>query len=157
MSFTLENFPFPASFCCLFVFLFNMTDPTTTADSWSNHYKNHHSSDDINQKISSILDICRHGSSNDDCFKNMIENPGLALLAVNGFNDLHLLHQVHVLSPSIVFPEEKVLALAGSNSTAECFKLLKTSLFYVHEVGVPRWSALKGAETKKKWKPSPKL
>ncbi len=88
-----------------------MTDPTTIANSWSTNYKDHHSSDDLNQKMNSILEICRHGSSNDDCFKNMKENPGLALLAVNGFNDLHLLHQVHVLSPSIVFPEEKILAL----------------------------------------------
>jgi hypothetical protein len=125
-----------------------MTNLVTTADSWSDHYKNHHTSDDLNQKMISILDICSHSSTNDDCFKNMKENPGLALLAVNGFNDLHLLHQVHVLGPSIVFPEEKILALAGSSSTAECLKLLKASLFHDHEVGVPRWNALKGAETK---------
>ncbi len=105
-------------------------------------------SDDLNLKMSSILEICQHGVSNDVCSKNMKDNPGLAFLAVNGFNDLYLLHQVHVLGPSIVFPEEKILALSGSGPVAECFKILKDSLFNDHEIGVPRWNALKGAETK---------
>jgi hypothetical protein len=67
----------------------------------------------------------------------MKENPGLALLAVNGFNNIHLLHQVHVLGPSIIFLEEKILALARSSSNAECFKLLKATLVNDHEVRVP--------------------
>jgi hypothetical protein len=149
LNIILENFTILllASADCLFSFP-TMANFTTTVDSWSSHYKNHHTSDDLNLKMSSILEICQHGVSNDVCSKNMKDNPGLAFLAVNGFNDLYLLHQVHVLGPSIVFPEEKILALSGSGPVAECFKILKDSLFNDHEIGVPRWNALKGAETK---------
>jgi hypothetical protein len=42
-----------------------MANPTTTVDSWSTHYKNHHTPGDLNQKKSSILDIYHHGTLED--------------------------------------------------------------------------------------------
>jgi hypothetical protein len=100
-----------------------MTTSITSTD-WTSYYANHPSKDDFNKQRGSILALCPFGSDQQQCLKNLRDNPGLALLAVDGFHDLILFHQVHVLGPSIVCPEEKVLALMGSGKEADCFKLL---------------------------------
>ncbi len=97
--------------------------------------------------MGSILALCHFGSDQQQCLKNLQEYPGLAFLALVGFHDPIQFHQVHVLPPSIVFPEEKVLALMGSGKEADCFKLLQNSLFWDHEFEVPKWNVLKSAES----------
>jgi hypothetical protein len=71
----------------------------------------------------------------------------LAILAVGGFHDLILFHQVHVLGPSIIFPEEKVLALLRSGKDTDCFKLLQTSLFWEQVIEIPKLNAFKSADS----------
>ncbi len=110
-------------------------------------YEIHPSNNELNQQMGSILALCSFGSDQQTCLKNLRENPGLAILAVDGFHDLILFHQVHVIGPSIVFPDEKVLALLGPGKDADCFKLLQTSLFWDQELEVPKWNALKSADS----------
>jgi hypothetical protein len=94
-----------------------------------------------------ILDLCKFGTNDIDCLKNIRKNPGLACIAVDGFNETVLLHQVHILGPSIVFPEEKVGALLGAERVASVVKLCNESLFSDHDVAIPKWASLKGADT----------
>jgi hypothetical protein len=77
----------------------------------------------------------------------MKDNLGLACIAVDSFYEITLLHQLHILGPSIVFLEVKVAALLGSDNNADLFKLRKDSLFPDHDIPVPKWTALKGADT----------
>jgi hypothetical protein len=118
----------------------------TTSTDWESYCETHPSKDDLNQQMGSILALCPYGSDHHQYLKNLCENPGLATLAVDGFHDLILFHQVHVLGPSIVFPEEKELTLMGPGKDADCFKLLQTSLFWDQEIEVPKWNALKSAD-----------
>ncbi len=122
-------------------------DNNASAPNWTSYYCNHVSNKDLNIQMGQILDICRFGATDQDCLKNVKDNPGLACIAVDGFHELVLLHQVHVLGPSIVFPEEKVVALSGSTQSADIFKLRKDSLFQDHDIPVPKWASLKGADS----------
>ncbi len=87
------------------------------------------SNEDLNKQMGQILDLCHFGANTQDCLKNIKDNPRLACIAVDSFHVIILLHQVHVLGPSIVFPKEKVAALSGLENSANVFKLLKDSLF----------------------------
>jgi hypothetical protein len=119
----------------------------TTATDWKSYYDHLPSKDDLNTQMGSILALCPFGSDQQTCLKKLRENHGLAILALDGFHDLNLFHQVHVLGPSIVFPEEKVLTLQGPGHEANCFKLLQSSLFWDQEIEVPKWNALKSADS----------
>ena len=122
-------------------------DDVQTTNTWLSYYQNHISNDDLNKQMEQILHLVRFGANDQDCLKNMKDNPGLACLAIDGFHDLVLLHQVHVLGPSIVFPEEKVVALSGPDKTASNFKLRKDTLFQDHDIAVPKWASLKGVDS----------
>jgi hypothetical protein len=118
-------------FCCSFVFTMEFN---VTADSWLSYYKDHISTDDVNKQMGQILDRIK-------------DNPGVVCLTVDGVNELILLHQVHVLGPSIVTPIKKVIALSDSDRSADGFKLRRDTLFQDHEIFVPKWSQLKGANS----------
>ncbi len=94
-----------------------------------------------------VLSFCRYDLSNEACMKNLKDNPGLAFLGVDIFNDLFLFHQVHVLGPNLVHSEEKVLALTEFGNPASCFRLHIESLFHPVEVNVPKWTQLKNANS----------
>ncbi len=122
-------------------------DNITSAPNWTSSYCNHVSNEDLNKQMGQILDLCRFGANDQDCLKNVKDNPGLACIAVDCFHDIILLYQIHVLGPSIIFPEEKVVSLSGSETQADIFKIRKDSLFLDHDIPVPKWASLKGAES----------
>ncbi len=124
-------------------------DINNSAPNWSSYYLNHVPNEDLKKQMGQIFDLCHFGSNDQDCLKNIEENPGRACIAVNGFHDLVLLHQAHVLGPSTVFPDEKLVALSGADSTADIFKLCKDSLFQDRDIPVPKWASLKGADSVK--------
>jgi hypothetical protein len=122
-------------------------DFNTTAADWISYYGNQESSKDLNKQMGKNSDLCQFRSNDQDCLKNIKENTGSACIAVDRFHEIVLLHQVHILGPSTVFPEEKVAASLGSESCADIFKLCKDTLFQDHEIPVPKSAALKGADT----------
>jgi hypothetical protein len=122
-------------------------DINPTAINWTSYYLNNTSNEDLNKHMGAVIDLCRYGHSDQECLKNIRENPGLECITVDGFHDLILLHQVHVIGPSIMFPEEKIVALSGFGNNADTFKLRKDPLFQDHDIPVPKWASLKGADS----------
>jgi hypothetical protein len=93
---------------------------TPPAKNWIDHYKHHPSSNALNQQMESTLALVKNGLPEEVCFKNLKDNPGLACLVINEYND-----------PNVT-----------------CFKLRKSSLFTDLEYDVPKWSELREATSK---------
>ncbi len=94
-----------------------------------------------------VLALCRPDLTKDECIKNLCDNPGQSLLAVDIFNDLFIFHQVHFMSPSLLIPDEKILALTDFSNPSPSFHLHMDSLFQTIKVNVPKWAQLKSADS----------
>ncbi len=92
-----------------------------------------------------IMGFNRFQTSCADCISNLANNPGLSILAVNGFNDLFLFHTVPYQSQNLFCSESKLLGLSGGGERADCYRLDPTSLFQDVEIPTPCWCDLKGA------------
>jgi hypothetical protein len=114
---------------------------SSTSD-WKSHYLHHTDIESINKQMEKVLAFCRYDLC-EACLKNLKDNPGLAFLGVDIFNDLFLFHQVQVLGPNLAHPEEKFLALTEFGNPASCFRLHIKSLFHPVKVNVPKWTQLK--------------
>jgi len=77
---------------------------------------------------------------------NLSKNPGLALLVVNGFGKLVLLHNVCYLQENIFCSEANVLGLTGEDSQAEVYRIDPKSASMPLELSVPAWRDLKGVQ-----------
>ena len=69
----------------------------TQAASWSSFYKELNSNLEVNLKMQMIIDFNLPTVSEDAWISNVSINPGLALLVVDGFGKLVLLHDVNFL------------------------------------------------------------
>jgi hypothetical protein len=69
----------------------------TQASSWSSFYKELNSNLEVNLKMQTIIDFNLPTVSEDAWISNVSKNPGLALLVVDGFGKLVLLHDVNFL------------------------------------------------------------
>ncbi len=87
-----------------------------------------------------------HQAPEADFIRNLKENPGSFLLAVDHFNNILLLHQVSVTGPSLFQPEQIILTLVGLGSNATCFRIHPSTFgVQVEETLCPSWVHLKGA------------
>jgi len=82
----------------------------------------------------------------DGWISNLSKNPGLALLVVNGFGKLVLLHNVCYLQENIFCSEANVLGLTGEDSQAEVYRIDPKSASMPLELSVPAWRDLKGVQ-----------
>jgi hypothetical protein len=95
-----------------------------------------------------IMGFTRFQANSADGISNLVKNPGLLILAVNGFNELLLFHAVQYHQGQNLFCNEpKLLGLSGGGSTADCYRLDPTTLFQDVEFQTPSWRDLKGATT----------
>jgi hypothetical protein len=88
--------------------------------------------------------------SEDDWISNLKNNPGLAMLLVNGFGKLMLLHNVHnvcYLQENIFCSESKILGLCGDGHQAEAYQIDSDSAASSLDLPVPSWRDLKGAQS----------
>ena len=60
------------------------------ADNWKSFYLQHPDNETINGHMEQVLAFCRHDLPTEACIKNLCDNPGLAFLAVDIFNDLFI-------------------------------------------------------------------
>jgi len=120
---------------------------TTSAKDWKSYYELDYDMAELNTQMDKVLGLAKFENSNDDCVKNLKNNPGLAIIAVDSFNEIYLFHQVHVLGPSLCFPWERIMALSGQDFPNSCYKLNSDTLFLNVEVPVPDWDFLSSAET----------
>jgi len=89
------------------------------APSWTLFYKNLASNRDIDLKMDKIMDFNLASNPENLWISNLIKNPGLALLLVDGFGKLVLLHNLCYLHKSIFCEESKVLGLSGCQSESD--------------------------------------
>jgi len=109
------------------------------APSWTLFYKNLQSSHDLDQKMDKIMDFNAATVTERDWISNLVKNPGLTILLVDGFGKLVLLHNMNYLHKSLFCDEEKVLGLCGSGKHAEVFRVSPLSASSTVELIVPSW------------------
>jgi hypothetical protein len=117
------------------------------APSWSSFYKNLNSNLEINLKMQTIADFNATNVSESTWISNLAKNPGLAILLVDGFGKLVLLHNVSYLQENIVCSELKVLGLCGFDKHADVYRVDPKSASLSTEFPVPAWRDLKGYQS----------
>ncbi len=120
---------------------------STRSENWKTFYANLQGNEEVNQQMAQIMSFNRFQTSCDDCISNLKNNPGLSVLAVNGFNELFLFHNVQYQSQNLFYNASKLLGLSGSGAKADCFCLDPISLFQDVEFQAPNWCDLKGASS----------
>ena len=74
---------------------------SSSASDWKSHYLDHPDNEAINQQMEKVLSFCHYDLSNEACMKNLKDNPGLAFLGVDIFNDLFLFHRVRLVAGAL--------------------------------------------------------
>jgi hypothetical protein len=121
---------------------------TTKSNNWLEFYKDLASNNQVNLQMEQLASLFAPNVSNEDFIRNLKENPGSFVLAVDHFNNVLLLHQVSILGPSIFQPEQYILALGGAGASASCFRIHPSSFSVpVEETPCPSWGTLKGASS----------
>ena len=120
---------------------------TTLPKDWKSYYELDHDMAELNTQLDKVLALAKFENSNNDCIKNLKNNPGLALIAIDSFNEIYLFHQIHALGPNLLFPLERIMALSGQDFPNTCYKLNSDTLLLDVEVPVPDWDFLSSAET----------
>jgi hypothetical protein len=116
---------------------------SSRAKTWQLFYHNLPNNQEVNQKMVQIMGFNRFQLSSDDWISNLKNNHGLALLLVNGFHDLILLHNVSFLQENIFCAESKLLGLLGGTSRAEVYRIDPISASLDLEFQSPVWRDLK--------------
>jgi len=94
--------------------------------------------------MAEVQGILSFQKNTNNCVEEISKNPGLALLLVDGFLELVLLHNVHCFQANVYRPEPKLVALCGGDSRADCYRIDPTSTFSDLEFFTPVWRDLKG-------------
>lgn len=109
------------------------------APDWASFYLNLNSNDEVNQKMNKIMEFNLSSLQEPKWISNLSKNPALALLLVDGFGKLVLLHNLSYLQENIFCSESKILGLCGQSDKAEVYWIdsiwAKSSL----ELLVPFW------------------
>ena len=70
---------------------------TTKSNNWLEFYKDLASNNQVNLQMEQLASLFAPNVSNEDFIRNLKENPGSFVLAVDHFNNVLLLHQVSIL------------------------------------------------------------
>jgi hypothetical protein len=117
------------------------------APTWELFYMNLDKNLEVNLKMDKIMELNLSTLPEADWVSNLIKNPGLSLLLVNGFGKLVLLHNVCFLQENIMCSESKILGLCGSEEHAEVYQVDSVSASRTLELRVPSWHDLKGSQS----------
>lgn len=114
-------------------------------ENWLEFYRNLPSNTQVNDQMEQFSNLFSWQVPEVDFIRNLKENPGSFILAVDHFNNVILLHQVSVSGPSLFQPEQHILALAGPGASASFRIHPSTFSNPVEETPCPTWGHLKGA------------
>jgi hypothetical protein len=121
---------------------------TTKKSTWLEFYKSLSTNAQVDDQMYHIVELFSPQVSNADFIQNLKEHPGSFLLGVDHFHNVFILHQVSVLGPSMIQPEQHILALCGSGNSASCFCIHPSTFSTpVEETPCPSWGNLKGASS----------
>ena len=114
-------------------------------DSWKQALEFDCSNAFANERMSDVVSMSKHGLSSPECIDFLRQNPGSALLAVDYFQELVLLHNVTVIGPNFRVPDMKILALSGPGPIADCLRLPPSIFETDLSIECPGWAELKRA------------
>jgi hypothetical protein len=98
----------------------------------------------VNDHMAEVLGLVSYQHDEATCIENISKNPGLALLLVDGFSELMVLHNMHCLQANVYRAVPKLVALCGDGVTADCYRIDPTTSFSNLEFNTPLWRDLKG-------------
>jgi hypothetical protein len=117
------------------------------APDWASFYQKLPSNNEVNLKMAKIMDFNLFPLTDAEWISNLGNNPGLAILLVDGFGKLMLLHNLSYLNENIFCSEAKVLGLSGQEERAEVYRVDPKSASQGLEISVPAWRDLKGTQS----------
>ncbi len=88
---------------------------STRAENWTLFYSGLEKNHAVNLQMAQIMAFNRFQMAQADYVSNLKSNPGLALLAVNGFHELLLFHNIHFHQQNLFCTESKLLGLLGGD------------------------------------------
>jgi len=97
--------------------------------------------------MADILGLVNYKQNEVTSSDKISKNPGLAILLVDGFSELLLLHSLEFLPANLLRPENRLVALSGAGPRADCYRIDPTTAFKDIEFAAPLWRDLKGAAT----------
>jgi hypothetical protein len=112
-------------------------------ENWITVLSNLQSNPVVNKHMADVLGLLSFHQDESICIDNISKNPGLALLLVDGFSDLMVLHNVHCLPANVYRPVPKMVALRGNGVSGDCYCIDPSSSFADLEFSTPLWRDLK--------------
>jgi len=61
---------------------------TTLPKDWKSYYELDYDMAELNTQLDKVLALAKFENSNGECIKNLKNNPGLAIIAVDSFNEI---------------------------------------------------------------------
>lgn len=116
------------------------------AATWREFYFAHPDNDSSNIQMEQFITLFAAGATEADFISQIRENQGLSAIAVDHFNRVILLHQVTVLGPNLQYPDQSIMALSGSSTSALAFRIQPSSFTENFEIICPPWNELKSAK-----------
>lgn len=98
-------------------------------------------------KMNKIMEFNSIQVTEESWISNLVTNPGLAILLVDGLGKLILLHNLCYLQENLFCSETKILGLCGIKEKAEVYRIDSKSASMNLELPVPAWRELKGAQS----------
>jgi hypothetical protein len=92
---------------------------SSRAENWTLFYSGLEKNQAVNLQMAQIMAFNRYQTSQEDYISNLKSNPGLALLAIKGFHELLVFHNVHFHQQNIFCTESRLLGLLGEGAKAD--------------------------------------
>jgi hypothetical protein len=84
-----------------------------------------------------VLGLARFQKDKQTILASISKHPGLAMLLVDGFSKLEILHNLDCLPTNVFRPEDKLVALNGAGSKADCYWVNPVLAFQGLEFATP--------------------
>jgi hypothetical protein len=118
---------------------------SSKSENWTLFYSGLERNQAVNLHMAQIMAFNRYQTTQEDYVSYLKSNPGLALLAVNGFHELLLFHNVQYHQQNLFCTESKLFRPIGRGSKADCYRIDPISAIQDIEFNAPVWRDLKGA------------
>ena len=122
---------------------------TIRGNTWQTVLSDLQSNQLVNDHMAEVMGLLPFWSDVNTCIDNISKNPGLAMLLVDGFLELMVLHNVQCLPANVYRPEPKLVALCGKGVVADCYRIDSNVAFADLEFPTPIWCDLKRLQQEK--------
>jgi hypothetical protein len=129
-------------FSCL---AYKMT--TIRGNTWQTALSDLQSTQLVNDHMAEVMGLLPFRGDVNTCIDSISKNPGLAILLVDGFSELMVLHNLQCLPANVYRAEPKLVALCGKGAVADCYHIDSNVAFSDLEFPTPIWHDLKTVST----------